>query len=180
MKIILETKRLFLRELSPADEPALRRVLQDRAVMYAYEHAFSDAETADWLNNQLCRYRRDGFGLWGVARKETGTLIGQCGLTLQPFGQQSVIEVGYLFEKAYWHCGYATEAAIACKEYAFRELHAPAVYSIIRENNLPSQRVALRNGMYLCGKLVKHYYGMNMPHLVFRADCPYCEADPLR
>ena len=41
------------------------------------------------------------------------------------------------------------------------------VYSIIRDNNLPSQEVARRNGMQERGSFVKHYYGMDMPHIVF-------------
>ena len=64
---------------------------------------------------------------------------------------------------------YAAEAAIACKKYAFNALGLPAVYSIIRENNLPSRRVAEKNGMRIVGKLVKHYYGMEMPHFVYCA-----------
>ena len=80
-KQILETERLVLRELVPSDLPALCRVLQDKETMYAYEHAFSDEEAQAWLNNQLRRYREDGFGLWGAVLKESGELIGQCGLT---------------------------------------------------------------------------------------------------
>ena len=169
MKIILRTQRLILRELTQADLPALRRVLQDKEAMYAYEHAFSEEETIAWLQNQLRRYREDGFGLWGAAHRESGELIGQCGLTLQPVGERRVLEVGYLFERAVWHNGYATEAAAACMQYAFSVLGAKEVYSIIRDNNLPSQRVARRNGMAPCGRIVKHYYGMEMPHILYRA-----------
>ena len=171
-KIILQTDRLRLRELTPADLPALCRVLQDEQAMYAYEHAFSDEGVHAWLQNQLRRYREDGFGLWGAERKENGQLIGQCGLTKQPVNGMFVTEIGYLFERAFWHRGYATEAAAACKEYAFGTLKIPAVYSIIRNNNLPSQRVALRNGMQPCGEIVKHYHGIDMPHILFRAINP--------
>ena len=94
-------------------------------------------------------------------------MIGQCGLTMQDCDGKQVLEVGYLFQRAYWHQGYATEAATACKEYAFSQLGAERVYSIIRDNNEPSMRVARRNGMTPCGSFVKHYYGMDMPHLVF-------------
>ena len=79
-------------------------------------------------------------------------------------------QVGYLFQKAFWHKGYATEAAIACKNYAFQVLGAKEVYSIIRDNNLASQNVAKRNGMKVCGKIVKHYYNMDMPHLLFKTE----------
>ena len=170
MKTILETQRLLLRELTPADLSAICRVLQDKETMYAYEHAFSDEEAEAWLNNQLRRYREDGFGLWAVVLKESGEIIGQCGITLQNVNDEWVPEVGYLFERAHWHKGYATEAAAACKEYAFDVLGLDTVYTIIRDNNIASQNVARRNGMTVCGKIVKHYYGMDMPHLVFRAE----------
>ena len=170
MKTILETPRLLLREMTTSDLPAICRVLQDEKTMYAYEHAFSDEEAQAWLNNQLRRYREDGFGLWAVVLKESGEIIGQCGITLQDVNGEWVPEVGYLFERAYWHRGFATEAAIACKEYAFNVLGLDTVYSIIRDNNIASQNVAKRNGMTVCGRIVKHYYGMDMPHLVYRAE----------
>ena len=170
MKTILETPRLILREMTPSDLSAICRVLQDKETMYAYEHAFSDEEAQAWLNNQLRRYREDGFGLWAAVLKESGEIIGQCGITLQDVPGEWVPEVGYLFERAHWHKGYATEAATACKEYAFNVLGLDTVYSIIRDNNVASQNVAKRNGMTVCGKIVKHYYGTDMPHLVYRAE----------
>lgn len=165
--IILETDRLILRKLTNDDKHDLSLILQNIDVMYAYEHAFSDEEVDIWLNNQLRRYKDDGFGLWAVILKETGALIGQCGLTIQQIGNKNVVEVGYLFNKAYWHKGYATESAIACKNYAFNNLNINEVYSIIRENNTSSINVARRNGMTLKGKFVKHYYGIDMPHLIY-------------
>lgn len=171
MKKILETKRLVLREMTKNDFTDLCKILQDEDVMYAYEHAFSDEEATAWLNKNLTRYEQDGFGLWAVVLKNTGKMIGQCGLTLQDIGEEKkVIEVGYLFQKAFWHKGYATEAAIACKNYAFQTLDAKEVYSIIRDNNHASQNVAKRNGMTVCGRIVKHYYNMDMPHLLFKAE----------
>lgn len=167
-KEILRTGRLILRELEDGDFPALCRMLQDREVMYAYEHAFSDKEAWDWLRRQQTRYETDGFGLWAVVEQSTGEMVGQCGITWQETGDgRRVPEVGYLLEKAAWHKGYAAEAARACRDYAFTVLGFPEVWSIIRDNNLPSQAVARRNGMEVRGTMVKHYYGMDMPHLLF-------------
>ncbi|MEG0942223.1 MAG: GNAT family N-acetyltransferase [Angelakisella sp.] len=165
--MILETERLYLREMEQADYMALCKILQDKDVMYAYEHAFSDAEAQEWLDKQMKRYRDYGFGLWAVVLKETDEIIGQCGLTMQEYNNSQVLEVGYLFQKAFWHMGYAGEAAIACKKYAFETLHADEVFSIIRDNNIPSQNVARKNGMTVKDRFVKHYYGVDMPHLVF-------------
>ena len=164
---VLETPRLRLREMTQADYPALCKILQDADVMYAYGHAFSGAETQEWLDKQLLRYKAHGFGLWAVVEKQTGEMVGQCGLTLQDWNGRAVPEVGYLFQKAHWHKGLATEAAIACRNHAFAHLGVGEVFSIIRDTNLPSQRVAERNGMRLRGRFAKHCYGMDMPHLVF-------------
>ncbi|MEG0340515.1 MAG: GNAT family N-acetyltransferase, partial [Oscillospiraceae bacterium] len=135
------------------------KALQDNDVMYAYEGAFSDDEAQSWLDRQLHRYQEDGFGLYAVILKENGEMIGQCGLTTQDYNNEKVVEIGYLFQKTYWHKGYATEAAIACKEYAFTVLGIDEVFSIIRDTNIASQRVAMRNGMERIDTLAKHYRG---------------------
>ena len=166
--IVIETQRLLLREMIPADRPALCRILQDSEVMYAYNGPFSDEEVDEWLERQLARYRQWGYGLWAVVLKATGEMIGQCGLTLQQWNGREMLEAGYLFQRSHWHHGYATEAARACMDYAFGTLNSPIVCSIIRDNNLPSQQVALRNGMTRQAEvMVKHYRGAEMPHWLF-------------
>ena len=167
--MILETERLLLREMTQDDLPALQGILQDEETMYAYNGAFDEAETQAWLDRQLSRYAQYGFGLWAVVLKESGGMIGQCGLTMQPWRGDEVLEVGYLFNRAFWHHGYATEAARRCMEYAFDLLGAREVCSIIRETNLPSRRVAERNGMTVRDSWVKHYRGIDMPHVRYCA-----------
>lgn len=167
--MILETQRLILREMTQVDLPALRRILQDNETMVAYNGAFDEAETQAWLDRQLARYAQYGFGLWAVVLKQTGEMIGQCGLTMQPWHGDEVLEVGYLFNRAFWHHGYATEAARGCMEYAFDRLGAKEVCSIIRETNQPSRRVAERNGLVLRDTWVKHYRGVDMPHVRYCA-----------
>mgnify|MGYP004472258639 CR=1 FL=1 len=146
-----QTPRLYTRPLTTADLPALCRTLQDAQAMTAYAHAFSDTEVTAWLNNNLRRYREDGFGLWALIRASDDQFIGQCGLTWQAFGDRTVLEIGYLLERRFWHQGYATEAAIGAKQYAFTTLKCKEVWSIIRDTNLPSMNVAIRNGMLIRG-----------------------------
>jgi Acetyltransferases, including N-acetylases of ribosomal proteins len=153
--------------MTQADFPLLCKHLQDIEVMYAYEHAYSNAEVQEGIDKQFQRYKNDGFGVWAVILKENEILIGQCGLSMQPCEDGEVLEIGYIFQKEYWHKGYATEAAIACREYAFDELKADEVFSLIRDNNVASQNVAKRNGMSIQRKYVKHYYCMDMPHYIF-------------
>ncbi|MCI9284049.1 MAG: GNAT family N-acetyltransferase [Lachnospiraceae bacterium] len=163
-KRILETERLYLREMRPADFAALCKILQDEKAMYAYEGALDDEEVQKWLDRQLSRYQKWGFGLWAVILKETQEMIGQCGLTMQPWKEEEVLEIGYLFQRDFWHQGYAIEAAKACKDYAFEILDVKEVYSIIRDTNTASKRVAIRNGMSKIDTWVKHYRGVDMPH----------------
>ncbi|MDR1641320.1 MAG: GNAT family N-acetyltransferase [Clostridiales bacterium] len=165
--MIIETNRLYLREMRQSDYPALSKILQDANVMYAYEGVFSDTETQEWLDKQIKNYKEYGFGLWAAILKTTDEMIGQCGLTMQDYSDNKVLEVGYLFQKAYWHNGYATEAAIACRDYAFEKINADEVFSIIRDNNIASQNVAKRNGMTIKDTFVKHYRGIDMPHYLF-------------
>lgn len=127
--MVLKTDRLILRNMGQEDYEALCRILKDNDVMYAYEGAFSDREVQEWLDRQTERYHQYGFGLWAVTLKDSGRMIGQCGLTMQDYREKQVLEVGYLFEKAYWHHGYAVEAAAACRDYAFNQLDAEEVYS---------------------------------------------------
>lgn len=162
--MILETERLYLREMNQTDYNSLCRILQDEDTMYAYEGAFSNNEVQEWLDRQISRYQKWNFGLWAVILKETEEMIGQCGLTMQPWKEAEVLEIGYLFNRLFWHKGYATEAAKACKKYAFETLKADEVCSIIRDTNIASQNVAVRNGMIITDSLIKHYRGIDMLH----------------
>ncbi len=169
MKKILETDRLYLREMDENDFKSLCLILQDKEVMYAYEHAFSDEEVNGWISNQLKRYKEYGFGFWAMILKETEEFIGQAGLLMQNYNGLNVVEIGYLLNKDFWHKGFATEACTACKKYAFDVLNENEVYSFIRDNNISSINVAKRNGMIKIAEYIKHYYGMDMLHYVFCA-----------
>ena len=162
--MILETERLYLREMEQTDFEALCRILQDEDTMYAYEGAFNNDEVHEWLDRQIARYQKRRLGIWDVVLKETDEMIGQCGLTMQPWKENEVLEIGYLFERSYWYNGYAIESAKACKKYAFETLDATEVCSIIRDTNVASQNVAIRNGMVIKDTWMKHYRGIDMPH----------------
>ena len=170
--MVLETNRLCLRRMTLADRPALCAMLQDAEVMYAYAHAFDDAEADEWIARQLGRYEKYGFGLWAVLLKENGALIGQCGITMQDIGTEEVPEVGYLLRKDCWHRGYATEAAAACRDYAFAVLGMDTVYSVIRADNVPSRAVARRNGMRITGTAFRSVMGRMVTHYMYSIKKP--------
>lgn len=168
----MDTARLRLREMTDHDLPALRGILQDEQTMAAYNGAFDEAMTRDWLQRMIDRYRSDGFGLWAVELRATGQMIGQCGLTRQHILDEDVIEVGYLFNRAHWGQGYATEAARACRNHAFERLGVDRVWAQVRDTNIASMNVAIRLGMTVRGRFEKQYRGIAMPHLAFALDRP--------
>lgn len=165
--MILETNRLILREMNGDDLDGLYRMLLDPEVMTAYDHRFTREEAAQWLLRQQNRYHQDGFGLWAVTLRETGAMIGQAGITWQPFGGQRVLEVGYLLEKAFWHQGYAVESARACRDWAFQTLRPSKVHSIIRWDNLPSMKVTSRIGMRREVSFHTRYFAGEMLHWLY-------------
>ena len=170
--VCLMTPRLILRELTEEDLPSLSALLQDEQTMHAYEGAFSNDMVHAWFCRMLERYDSDGYGLWAAINRDTGVMIGQCGLTRQTILDRDVIEVGYLFHHAHWHQGFAVEAASACRDYAFHHVNEHKVWAQVRDTNIASMNVAIRLGMTVRGRFVKHYRGVDMPHLAFAINNP--------
>ena len=165
--MILETKRLILREMEQSDFNDLAEMLQNPEVMYAYEHDFSDEDVQVWLERQKMRYEKYGFGLWAMILKSTGDMIGQAGLTMQPYKGKEVLEIGYLLKQKFWHCGYAREAAMGCKKYAFENLNKEKVHSVIKMDNAASIRVAESIGMTKEDEFITQYYNGDMWHYLY-------------
>lgn len=151
--VILETARLRLREFTPADVDALEQVIGDPLAMRYYASPFDREGVEAWIARNRERYAREGHGLWAMALKESGELIGDCGCVLQEVEERREIEIAYHVRRDLWNKGYATEAALACMEYAFTKLGARRAISMIRPENLASRRVAEKNGL-VCEKIV--------------------------
>jgi RimJ/RimL family protein N-acetyltransferase len=115
------------------------------------------------VERNLRRYDEHGYGLFAVTLKNRADVIGDCGVIHQLVDGEPELEVGYHFRRDHWGWGYATEAARACMVLAFDTLGAEKVISLIRPENVPSQRVACRNGMKV-ERQVMHY---GLPHLVY-------------
>jgi len=76
-------------------------------------------------------------------------MIGYCGFYHQQIDQMNEIEIGYRLHPDYWNRGLITEAAQAVRDHGFRDLKLPRVISLIHPDNIPSRRVAEKNGMRL-------------------------------
>jgi [ribosomal protein S5]-alanine N-acetyltransferase len=151
--IALATQRLVLREFSAEDADGLAAVLGDPVAMQYYPAAFDRKGVEEWIAKNVGRYQRDGHGLWAMLLKNSGELIGDCGCILQEVEGRNEVEVGYHVRRDLWSNGYATEAALACMEYAFTKLGAARVISMIRPENQQSRWVAEKNGM-ACEKII--------------------------
>jgi ribosomal-protein-alanine N-acetyltransferase len=144
---ILETPRLILREFSPDDVDALARVLSDPETMRFYPVPFDCTGVEDWIARNLRRCAKDGHGLWAMVSKANGELIGDCGLVVQEVDTKNEVEIAYHVRRDLWNQGLATEAARACRDFGFARLPVDRLISIIRPENLPSIRVAEKNGL---------------------------------
>ena len=74
-RIILETDRLFLREMNMDDFDALYEVLTDTDIMQHYPYVFDEKRVRSWIERNMNRYRENGFGLWAVCLKDTGVMV---------------------------------------------------------------------------------------------------------
>jgi RimJ/RimL family protein N-acetyltransferase len=144
---ILETDRLRLREMTLLDAELLLEIFQDPIAMRHYPSTIDRQGAIAWVERAQASYRQHGHGFWLAERREDGRFLGQCGLLAQDVHGAAEVEVAYLFARRFWGHGYATEAAGACRDWAFTHLAVPRVVSLIRRENLPSIRVAERNGM---------------------------------
>jgi len=161
--VVLETERLILRHLTPDDVDAVFAVIGDPETMKFYPQRFTRDDAVCWVTRNQERYRVDGFGLFAVVLKASGEIIGYCGVVRQNVEGEAMLEVGYQFRRDHWGHGYASEAARACMTHAFRNLKAEKVISLILPDNLPSRRVAERNGMTIERRVIFH----ELPHLMY-------------
>jgi len=162
-RIVLETERLTLRQFTDDDADAIFAIIGDPIAMQYYPRSFSREDAAEWIERNLRRYVNDEYGLLAVVLKSSGKVIGDCGLSWQLADGEPVLELGYHLRRDHWGQGYATEAARACMDYAFRELMVEKLVSLISSENRPSRRVAERNGMRE-ERLVMHD---DLPHLMY-------------
>ena len=144
--MIIETERLFLREMKESDFDALYKVLADSDIMQHYPYAFDENRVRNWIQRNIERYRIFGFGLWAVCLKETGEMIGDCGITLQLIDGQIKPEIGYHIRADKQRNGYAKEAAIAVRDWTFNNTPFQIVYSYMKYTNEPSVKTAISYG----------------------------------
>ena len=142
----IETNRLFLREMNMSDFDALYAVLSDSDIMQHYPYTFDEKRVRGWIERNMERYKIFGFGLWAVCLKDTGEMIGDCGLTMQNIGGVIKPEIGYHIRKDMQRKGYAKEAASAVRDWTFENTPFGIIFSYMKYTNEPSMKTAMAYG----------------------------------
>lgn len=153
MKYLLDhqqTARLLFRKIALSDVAHWLPFFEDPRT---HQHWLSDEkpprlQCEAWYARQQQRYDDDLGGMNALIEKSSGRLIGHAGLLVQQVDGQRELEVAYSLLPAFWGKGYATEAALKCRDEAFENKFASTLISIISVSNIPSGNVALRNGMH--------------------------------
>ena len=169
MKYLLtgeESERLEYRLLKESDFNSWLPFFENRAIaiFLGMDPTKSKRELCEfWFEKVFNRYKNDLGGMNVLIEKSTGNFIGQCGLLVQDIEGESRLEVGYSILPEYWGKGFASEAAIKCKEFAFDNNFSDSIISVIHPDNIGSEKVAIKNGMSVL-KFVEFH---DMPANVF-------------
>lgn len=146
--IVLQTKRLTLRHFRQTDGKALACVFADPEVMRFGDGIKSHEWIQDWIEGSICGYQQRGWGPWAVIENASGNLIGYCGLfDIADVNGRPEIEIGYRLARQSWGRGYATEAVLAVRDFAFLSLGLQRLIAMIDPDNTASIRVAEKAGM---------------------------------
>ncbi len=162
---VITTERLTTRALTLADvDPWMGFMLGDGSLDYLPFVTATREGSEWWIRRQLGRYEQDGCGLMAVLRRDSGELVGQCGLLRQEVAGRPELEVGYHLLPPARGFGFATEAARAFIAHALGSGMSDGLVSIIHAGNVASQRVAQRLGMVRESRTEMY----EAPHYVYR------------
>ena len=151
MKTVIETERLLLQEYTPEDFDTLYEIVSDPETMAHYPASFDEVRTGRRIDWHLKNHAQYGFVLWAAVLKETGGVVGDCGLTLQNIDGETLPEIGYHIHKKYRRQRFAKEAARAVRNWALTNTEYNALYSYMKYE--APWTTAMANGM----KKVKEY-----------------------
>jgi ribosomal-protein-alanine N-acetyltransferase len=151
------TNRLILRKFVYDDWPALYALVSDPQVCHHVPfNPLSEEETRETVqvlvDGRQANPPRYDFAL--VLRSDE-TLIGQCFLVMR-YDEKRQAEIGFVLNRHYWGCGYATEAARAVPRYGFHKLNLHRIYATYRPANVASARVLEKLAMRREGHLRRH------------------------
>jgi len=144
---LIATERLDIRPLRSADLGSILDLYSDPDAMRWAGGSTTDVDESEQRLQRLIDHQEaHGFSLWAVTERESGTVIGDCGLIHYAFKGPEV-ELGYRLKVPFWGKGYATEAARAVLAYGFEEVGLVRIVAVAHPENVASQRVLEKIGM---------------------------------
>jgi RimJ/RimL family protein N-acetyltransferase len=157
MPLPLETERLIIRSFTMDDAEAMYKVLGDPDTMrfFLIWLAKSVENTRGFIRWVTGMERDFGYSFWAVVEKESGEVIGDCGLAPLE-GEGPEVELGCDLRRDKWNKGYATEAGLACLEYGFQELNLERIVAVTHPQNLAARRALEKLGFTETGR-GEHY-----------------------
>lgn len=161
-----ETERLLFRKLKSSDFDDWLPFHQDKKTSEFWSGLPQEPKIACQQDFDRTLYRYDNAlgGKQALILKKTNEFIGLAGLLVQEVDGQQELEIAYSLLPKFWGNGYASEAAQKCKAYAIENKLAKSLISIIHIDNIPSQRIAIQNGMQIDTTATYH----NNPVHIFR------------
>jgi ribosomal-protein-alanine N-acetyltransferase len=153
--IILQTERLILRRLQPADIPALIDLWCDPDVTQHLGGPRDKAKLEKLFAQDAKNPFAEQYDLWPLFKKSSDQVIGHCGLLEKEVDGTDEIEVIYILKASEWGKGYATEIAKAIIDYAFVKRKLERLIALIEPENAASEHVAVKIGMKLEKEVIR-------------------------
>jgi RimJ/RimL family protein N-acetyltransferase len=136
-------------------------------------HLHDRAEASAMVDRILAHWAAYGFGSWVIERKADHEFLGFCGARYQTFLPEfprDSTDLGWRLTRAAWDHGYASEAATATIEHAFRDLGFDRLLSLSHPDDVASHGVKERLGMRRMSDLVTTSHGVLRLDRLDRAD----------
>ena len=173
----IRTERLLMRRWRDSDRGPFAAMNADPEVMRYFPETLGRTASDGYLDRIEALFQRQGFGRWALEHTATGRFLGFTGLNPMPPGVPGAggMEVGWRLARHAWHQGFATEAATAALDVAFRGAGLAEVWSMTAVLNEPSQAVMRRLGMTLYGHFDHPRVEVGhpvRPHVVYRIARP--------
>ena len=141
------TDRLTFRELTPEDLDIVVSQLGDPRVMWMAAAPWTRERCRAWIDDNLGWYRDLGYGQYLLIDRGSGDSLGECGMNPVEVEGVPEVEIGYNVRPDLWGQGLASEAGLACLEFARKIVQLPRVIALIDPRNDRSMRTAARIGM---------------------------------
>ena len=144
----LQTPRLILRPFLEEDVDVMAQLFANPDFMRFSLGVFTERKQTIAFIEKVMGWDRAGIpSQFAVVPRGQDAIIGYCGFFYHPEHGIEDLEIGYRLHPDYWNRGLITEAARAVRDYGFRDRKLSRVISLIHPENVPSRRVAEKNGM---------------------------------